>query len=61
MRYIHLAQVLFKNEQEYFAKVAHNVDEACALIEDGWKYCTGEYADGGKIFAKPKDPLASDE
>jgi hypothetical protein len=27
-----------------------NVIEACALIEDGWKYYTGEYADGGKIL-----------
>jgi len=61
MRYIHLAQVLFKNEQECITKVAHNVNEACAFIEDGWKYCTGEYADGGKIFAKPKDPLASEQ
>jgi integrase len=61
MRYIHLAQVLFKNEQEYIAKVAHNVNEACALIEDGWKYQTGEYDDGGKIFSKPKDPLASEQ
>jgi len=57
----YLAQVLFKNEQEYVTKVAHNVSEACTLIEDGWKYYTGEYADGGKIFAKPKDPLASDQ
>jgi integrase len=61
MRYIHLAQVLFKNEQECVTKVAHNVNEACALIEDGWKYATGEYDDGGKIFAKPKDPLASEQ
>jgi len=61
MRYIHLAQVLFKNEQEYVTKVAYNVNEACALIEDGWKYYTGEYADGGKIFAKPKDSLASEQ
>ena len=60
MRYIHLAQLLFKDEQEYLTKVAHNVNEACALIEDGWKYQTGEYEDGGKIFAKPKDPLASE-
>jgi integrase len=60
MRYIHLAQVLFKDEQEYLTKVAHNVNEACTLIEDGWKYQTGEYMDGGKIFAKPKDPLASE-
>jgi len=61
MRYIHLAQILFKNEQEYLTKVAHNVNEACALIEDGLKYQTGEYDDGGKIFAKPKDTLASEQ
>lgn len=58
MRYIHLAQVLFKNEQEYITKVAHNVKEACALIEAGFEYVTGEYDDGGKIFRKPKDPVA---
>ncbi|MEM2568256.1 MAG: tyrosine-type recombinase/integrase [Candidatus Bathyarchaeia archaeon] len=61
MRYIHLAQVLFKNEQEYITKVAHNVKEACALIEAGFEYVTGEYDDGGKIFRKPKDPLAYEE
>jgi integrase len=60
MRYIHLAKTLFKGEQECVTKVAQNVNEACALIEDGWKYQTGEYADGGKIFAKPKDPLAEE-
>jgi integrase len=61
MRYIHLAQVLFKDQHEYVTRVAHNVKEACALIEQGWKYTTGEYDDGGKIFAKPKDPLASEQ
>jgi hypothetical protein len=55
-RYIHLAQLLFRDEQEYVTKVAHNVNEACTLIEDRWKYQTGEYADVGKILAKPKDP-----
>jgi hypothetical protein len=54
-------RTLFKNEQEYVAKAAHNVNEASALNEDGWKYPTGEYTDGGKIFAKPKHPLASDQ
>ena len=58
MRYIHLAKTLFKDEQEYVCKVAHNVHEACRLLEDGWKYQTGEYGDGGKIFTKPKDPYA---
>jgi integrase len=61
MRYIHLAQLLFKNEKEYFTEVARNADEARRLIERGWTYITGEYGDGGKIFAKPKDPLASDQ
>jgi integrase len=61
MRYIHLAQVLFKDQHEYITSVAHDVKEACALIEQGWKYQTGEYDDGGKIFAKPKDPLASEQ
>ena len=31
-----------------------NTKEACQLIEDGWKYETGEFSDGGKIFSKPK-------
>ena len=31
-----------------------NTKEACQLIEDGWKYETGEVSDGGKIFSKPK-------
>jgi hypothetical protein len=61
IRYIHLAQILFKNEQEYVSKVAHNVNEACALLEQGCKYQTGEYDDGGEIFTKPKDPLASEQ
>ena len=60
-RYIHLAQVLFKDQHEYVASVARNVQEACKLIENGWKYVTGEYDDGGKIFAKPKDPLAAEQ
>ena len=60
MRYIHLA-LLFKNEQDCITKVARNVNENCDLIEDGWKYQTGEHADGVKIFAKPKDPLASEQ
>ena len=61
MRYIHLAQVLFKDEQAFVTKVAQDVNQACALIEDGWKYQTGEFDDGGKIFAKPKDPFASEQ
>ncbi len=28
--------------------------EACALVDAGFEYVTGEYTDGGKIFRKPK-------
>jgi integrase len=59
-RYIHLAQVLFKDQHEYITSVAQSVREACRLIEQGYKYQTGEYDDGGKIFAKLKDPLATE-
>jgi integrase/recombinase XerD len=52
--YITLAEELFKDKQEYISKVAKNVKEACALIEAGFEYVTGEYHDGGKIFRKPK-------
>ncbi|MGC9095178.1 MAG: tyrosine-type recombinase/integrase, partial [Candidatus Bathyarchaeia archaeon] len=52
--YITLAEELFKDKLEYISKVAKNVKEACALIEAGFEYVTGEYDDGGKIFRKPK-------
>ena len=57
-RYINLAKILFKDEQEYVTKLAHNVNESCALIEDGRKCQTGEYDDDGKVFAKSRSPLA---
>ena len=54
-KYIHLAKVLFKDDEKYVTKVANNVKEACILIDAGFEYVTGEYNDGGKIFRKPKD------
>ena len=36
------------------SKIARNVKEACALVNAGFEYVTGEYKDGGKIFRKPK-------
>jgi len=39
---------------EFTVRVANNVEEACRLIETGFEYVTGEYADGGKIFRKRK-------
>jgi integrase len=42
------------NNEKFYSKIATNVGEAAALIEDGWEYVTGEYMDGGKIFRKRK-------
>ena len=54
LRYITLAEELFKDQQEYISKVANTVKDACALVEAGFQYVTGECDDGGKIFRKPK-------
>ena len=54
--YINLEQAIFDEvKDEYISKVATDVKEACALIDVGFEYVTGEYDDGGKIFRKPKD------
>lgn len=39
-------------EDEYNVKVAHDVKEACQLIETGFEYVTE--MDGAKIFRKRK-------
>jgi hypothetical protein len=51
--YIDLENKLFNNTSEGFtSRVAHNVGEACSLIEAGFEYAIGEYNDGGKIFRR---------
>ncbi len=56
LKYIHLEQMLFNEvEDQYISKIAMNVKEACALVDVGFEYVTGEYNDGGKIFRKLKD------
>jgi hypothetical protein len=53
--YVQLEERLFKGDDDNFiCKVAHNFGEAIAIIEVGFEYVTGEYADGGKIFRKRK-------
>ena len=54
--YIQLEKSLFKNlpSDQFITKIAHNVEEACKLIEVGFEFITGEYKDGGKIFRKRK-------
>ena len=47
-------QLVSFKENDYHVKVANNVKEACELVKSGFRYVTGEYTDGGKIFRKPK-------
>ena len=55
MIYIDLETALFnKTNDGFFVRVAHNVKEACDLVEAGFEYVTGEYNDGGKILRKRK-------
>jgi len=55
LKYIDLDANLFATPEDQFtAKVATNVQEACKLAETGFEYVTGEYSDGGKIFRKRK-------
>ncbi|MDH5787797.1 MAG: hypothetical protein OEZ40_05855 [Candidatus Bathyarchaeota archaeon] len=50
--YVHLAEALFKDQQEYVSKVAKNEKDACALVEAGFEYvCDFNYH---KIFRKSK-------
>jgi integrase len=51
---IYTQMLPFSEDNKFLSKVAMNTKEACQLIEDGWKYETGEFSDGGKIFSKPK-------
>jgi integrase len=54
--YISLDKKLFQNlpNDAFVTRVAHNVKEACELIETGFEFVTGEYGDGGKIFRRRK-------
>ena len=53
--YIDLETALFNREDDQFtARVATNTKEASKLVEVGFEYVTGDYADGGKIFRKRK-------
>jgi integrase len=50
--YVHLAEELFKDQQEYISKVAKNTLDACALVDAGFEYvCDFE---GAKIFRRKK-------
>jgi integrase len=50
--YTHLAEELFKGEQEYISKVARNEKDICALVDAGFEYVC-DYQ-GHKVFRKRK-------
>ena len=56
MKYIHLADVYFGNEEEeYITKVAETVEDAVPLIEQG--YVEASDFNGVKIYKKPKSQV----
>ncbi|MDH7558607.1 MAG: site-specific integrase, partial [Candidatus Bathyarchaeota archaeon] len=49
--YINLEKALFQNaDDEFHVKVAHNLDEACKLLEVGFEYIAE--IDGARVFRK---------
>jgi len=52
LKYIHLANAITKLTEEFISKVATTVEEACALIEQGFEYVCD--MDDIKIFRKRK-------
>jgi len=51
--YINLGKALFQNaDEEFYVKVAENLDEACKLLEVGFEYVTE--INGAKLFRKRK-------
>jgi integrase len=52
MIYVHLAQGLTSSPEDYACKAARNIEEASALIEQGFDYVTD--IDGVKLFRKRK-------
>ncbi|MBT0160416.1 tyrosine-type recombinase/integrase [Candidatus Bathyarchaeota archaeon A05DMB-2] len=51
--YINLEKALFQNaDDEFHVKVAHNLDEACKLLEVGFEYIAE--IDGARVFRKRK-------
>jgi hypothetical protein len=53
--YVQLANSIFQDvDDEYTRKVAKTAQETVQLVELGFEYVTGEYADGGKLFKKKK-------
>jgi len=52
LRYVQLAEALFKDQQEYVSKVAKTEVDACALVDAGFEFVCD--FDGAKIFRNRK-------
>jgi len=46
-----------KKQVEYFCEIASKIQEAKKLLEQGFRYKTGEYIDGGKLFRKVRETV----
>jgi len=40
MKYIHLASTITKLTEDFICKVAHNLEQSCSLVEEGFDYVT---------------------
>lgn len=50
---MNLESAVFRTiDDDFTVRVANNAEEACHLIEVGFKHVTGEYTDRSKIFKK---------
>ena len=52
MKYVHVANAVSVEDTRFACKVAHNINEAKMLVEEGFEYVTE--IDGIKLFRKPK-------
>lgn len=53
--HVQLANSVFQDQDDQnICKAAKNAQETMQLIELGFEYVAGEYADGGKLFKKRK-------
>ena len=50
----YIRAIVLDEDPQYAHAIATDVKGACALIDQGYEYVTGEYNDGGKIFRKRK-------
>ena len=56
--YVELYEEIYVNKPvEYFCEIASNIQEAKKLLEQGFRYKTGEYIDGGKLFRKVRETV----